>query len=290
MHLSGLSFALAATIVTCVAGAAAMVLLFRLLDDAGGPWLASCGVILSCCFVSAPLLQAAYSESLALLLLVGTLLLIRRHSYWWAMVPTLALMFTRLITPVLAVVVVGVLLGRVRSQGWRAVPRRQWAGAVLLACLSAAGGFAWPSLAASLMGESGRFNRGSQMATGSGFGWFGSAWTSVGWSGLVIVCAAVAALVWAAVSARSAPWGLELRIWSVAYPLYVLVLTPITGGVLRYALLAPTLGLLLVGRLQGPRPRAVQVAVVAAGALAGLACQWLFVRHMLVIDNHPLML
>lgn len=290
MDVTGLSFALASTLLTCSAGAAAMVLLFRMLERTGGRFLATSGVVLSCCFMSAPLFQAAYSESLALLFLLVAIGLIARRSYWLALLPVVALSFTRLITPVLCVVVVVAVASRVRAHGWGSIPAAERWGAVALAAYSAVGPLVWPTMAAQLMGGTERFNRSGQMATGSGLGWFGSTASTVGWSGVVIVCAAVAGLALAAASARSAPWGIELRTWSVAYPLYVLALTPITGGVLRYALLAPTLGLLLVGRTSGRSPRVTQVAVVALGAVVGLACQWLFVRHMMVIDSKPLML
>jgi hypothetical protein len=289
MSVTGFSFAVTSTLVTCLAGAAAMVLLFRMLERTGGRFLALSGVVLSCSFMSAPLFQAAYSESLALLLLLVAIGLIARRRYWLALLPVAALSFTRLITPVLCVVVVVVVVSKCRNQGWRSIPEVQRWGAAALASYSVVGALAWPTLAAQLMGEAGQFNRAAQLASGSGLGWFGSAPSTVGWSGLALVCAVVVMLGLGALSGRSAAWGLELRTWSVAYPLYVLALTPITGGVLRYALLAPTLGLLLVGRVSDRTPRVRQVVIVGLGAVVGLACQWLFVRHMMVIDSHPLM-
>jgi hypothetical protein len=285
----GLSFAVAASVVSCAAGAAAAVLLYRLLDETGGARVATYGVFLFSCFVSAPLLQAAYSESLALLLLLWAILLVRRRSYWLALAPTVLLSFTRLITPVLGVVVVVAILARVRSEGWAGLTRRQRWGAGVLAGYAVLGAAAWPTLASRLMGEGARFNRATMQATTTGLGWFGEAWTQLGAAGVLLVLGLLAVPVVAGLTSRGSLWGTELRAWSVAYPAYVLALTPITGGVLRYALLSPTLGLLVVSpRLLARRPRA-QLVVVLVAVACGLATQWLFVRHMLVIDAHPLM-
>lgn len=290
MHVTGLSFAVVSTMVNCAAGAAAMVLLFRLLEEAGGRWVAVSGVTLSCCFVSAPLFQAAYSESLALLFLLAALALIRRRSYWLAILPTTALMFTRIVTPVLFVVVVVAVASRLRAEGRRSLRVGEWGGAVALAGTTIAGAVAWPALAAQLMGEVGRFNRTARMASEFRLGWFGQFWDEVGVGGVLIVVALVMVPVLGAVNRRSEAWGGELRTWSVAYPLFILGLTSVTGGVLRYALLAPTLGLLLVRGSREEAPSRAQVTLVALAACVGLFCQYLFIRHMMVIDSRPLML
>ncbi|WP_270886478.1 hypothetical protein [Pedococcus sp. 5OH_020] len=289
MHAGGLSFAVASTLLNLTAGAAAMVLLHRLLEETGGRWVATSGVILSCCFMSAPLFQAAYSESLAFLFLLAAFHLVRRRAYWLALLPTGLLSFTRLITPVLAVVVVAALVHRVRTHGWSSVSGSQRLGAAALAAYSAAGALAWPTLASSLMGDTARFNRGADVVSGLGADWFATSWASLGLPGIVLVLSVMAVLVISAVSSRSAAWGFELRVWSVAYPLYVMAVTPITAGVLRYALLAPTLGLLAVGIPRSGRPTRGQMALVVLAAVVGLVCQWLFVRYLLVLDLHPLM-
>ena len=53
MQLTGLSFSVAATAINLVAGAVAVILLHRLLEQQGGRVLAVCGVSLVCCFVPA---------------------------------------------------------------------------------------------------------------------------------------------------------------------------------------------------------------------------------------------
>src|SRR5690349_13729254 len=97
MWFTGLSFGVSATILNTLAGAVAMLILFTLLDRRGGRGLAVAGVPLLCLFPTAPLLQMAYSESLALLLLVLTFWLLQRRSYGLAIVAVLLLSLTRII-------------------------------------------------------------------------------------------------------------------------------------------------------------------------------------------------
>ena len=86
MTWAGLSFAVCVTIVNVTAGAAAMVVMFALLERTAGWFVASAAVLFTCCFVAAPLLQAAYAESIALLLVCTVLLLVAQRRYGWAVV------------------------------------------------------------------------------------------------------------------------------------------------------------------------------------------------------------
>jgi hypothetical protein len=290
MTMTGLPFAVVSTVVNFCAGAGAMILLFRVVAKNGGRWFATWGVVLACCFISAPLFQMAYSESLALLLLMAVILLAGERKYWWAVLPTVLLAFTRLITPVLFVVVVVSMLLRVRDGGWRSVPLQELAGSVVLAITCVLGGFAWPTLASALMGDAGRFNRGTEMASSFGWGWFGALRESVGWGGVGLLCIMLLVIAFFALRRGSRAWGTELRVWSLAYPFFILAVTPITGGILRYALLAPTLALACIpdGRKTvGQRfPPWMWLSFLA---LFGLCSQWLYVRHMIVIDAEPFM-
>ena len=79
MALTGLSFALSATVVNLVAGGAAMVLMYALVERTAGRFAAGAAVIFTCSFIAAPLFQAAYSESISLLLVCAILLLVARR-------------------------------------------------------------------------------------------------------------------------------------------------------------------------------------------------------------------
>ena len=111
----GISAALAAVLVSTVAGALAMVLLFRLTEPLLGRFGSFALVAVIGCYITAPLYQAAYTESMALLFLTWTLLDMRDRRYARMFVPMLLLVFTRLITPPLAIVAAVHLLVRQRS-------------------------------------------------------------------------------------------------------------------------------------------------------------------------------
>ena len=69
MELTGLPFAAAATLVSMTCGAVAVCLLYRLLLRTGGRFTATATVLALCVYPAAPILQAAYTESLALLVI-----------------------------------------------------------------------------------------------------------------------------------------------------------------------------------------------------------------------------
>lgn len=283
MRILGIPFGVAATAVNAVAGASAMVLLFSILDRAGGRFLAAGGVLLSCCFVTAPLFQAAYSESMAMVFVMLAIALIQRERYFLAILPTIALSLTRLITPVLAVVVLVHAIGRIRGEDRK--PRRiEIIGMGLLSAFAIGGIGLWSAIAASVIGPTG-FQRFSY-TRGKPMNWFTTALVDFGWSGLVILLCLVGLLALAAVGSRGRAWGLELRTWSIAYPVYILAVTPMTSGILRYLLLVPTLGLIGVGSPHpDERPAHRHLVVVLASALIGLAAQWFWVNNSLAITS-----
>jgi hypothetical protein len=204
--------------------------------------------------------------------------------YVWAAIAVVALSFTRLITPPLAIVIAAHAWQRYRHEG--RVFTRQRASLVVLgstAMYAVVGAFAWLAIASMFVGtESGLARTRSQRSLH--LGWFGDALEYSGVVLLVLVILILAILLLVALSRRSAPWGLELRAWSFAYPLFLSVATTMHPGILRYLLLSPTLPLLLVGKMS--QPRRGKLLWVAAVCLLLLASQYWFVSHLLVIDRH----
>jgi hypothetical protein len=237
------------------------------------------------------LYQAAYSESLAMLLLGLSLMAIQRHQYAWALLPVMALSMTRLITPVLAVVVLVHVAQRCRrGGGLRSLWDRRTRAAVVLAAIAVGGTFLWSSVASSILGDSGGYQRTALLAGKYRFGWFASAYESAGFVGLTLVILTAVLLLLVSMSPMSSGWGPELRTWAVAYPVFLLTVTPMHTGILRYLLLAPTLGLVVVG---SPGPRGLSRArwgAVLVVAAAGLVCQYLWVGASLTVSSPaPLM-
>ena len=247
MTVTTLSFPVAATIVSCLAGAVAMVLMYRLVIRTGGAFLAGVTVLFSSFFVSAPLLQIGYSEALALLFLMAALnFMVDRH-YLWATAAVLALSMTRLVTlPFLLVVAVHAYL-RYRAEGrfWRT--RRTEAAALALAgAMSVFGLLSWMLLASVFIGTKAGMERSAGQRS-LYLGWFEDAYHLFGLAGPVLVGCFLLLVAGSMLVPSARVWAPELRAWSAAYPAFLLAMTPILPAVLRYLLLTPTLPVLLAG-------------------------------------------
>ena len=281
MWLTGGSFPVVATFLNLAVGALAMVLLHGLVRRTADRWLAVAVVATTSFFVSAPLLQTAYSESMALLLLVLVLRGISSRRWGWAIAGTVLLAFTRIVTPpVAAVALVHLWL---RRRGGEAVPRREQLLAATLAVVSLIGPFAWSWTVGAVRPG----NMGAERATNTiaeATTWLGQAWAHGGLVGLLLVGALAVTLLLLPFTRTGQALGPELSTWLWAYPAMLLVATPIQPGMLRYLLLAP--GLLVP--LLGPFREAGRVARwVALGVLVVLLVltQWWFVDALVVVDS-----
>ncbi|WP_374967929.1 hypothetical protein [Terrabacter sp. BE26] len=281
MLLTSLPFTAAATVVSCVVGAGAMVLMYRLVLRSGGAFLAAVTVLFSCFFVSAPLLQIGYSESLALLFLMAALNLVVDRHYFGSSAAVLALSMTRLVTlPFVVVVLVHAYL-RYRSEGpfWKT--RRSGAAALaLLGAVSIFGLFSWMLLASLFIGTQ------AGMARSAGqrslhLGWFEDTLHLFGVVGLALLVLFVFMLVVGMLLPSAKAWAPELRAWSVAYPVFIFAMTPMLPAVMRYMLLAPTLPVLLAGT---PR-RASRLNVLWVGVvlLLLIAAQRWYAANIIVV-------
>ena len=289
MTMTGLSFAVCVTILNLLAGAAAMVVMFALVERTAGRFAASVAVLFTSCFVAAPLFQAAYSESIALLLVCAVLLLIARRRYGWAIVAVVLLSLTRLVTPPLAVVVVFHAFVRFRHRATDPVRRVEIVAMAALAVVSAASVSLWSSIANAITSgvTATGASRGSvsNAVAGGRLGWFTNAYEHIGWIGVLGLAVLVVVFLVLALSNLTRTWGVELRTWFAIYPIFLLFVAGVHAGVLRYLLLAFPLGLLMIGSPEPgtvPRRRAALVLTVCAVCLA-LQIPW--VTHALVVTE-----
>jgi hypothetical protein len=289
MTVTGLSFAVCVTVVNLVAGGAAMVVMFALVEPAAGRFAASAVVLFTCCFVAAPLLQSAYSESISLLLVCGALLLIAQRRYPWAVAVVLLLSLTRLVTPPLAIVVIVHAVVRYRGRAQDPVRRGEAVWLAVLAVVCAASVSLWSTVASAITGgvSAPGAHRGSvSTAVGAArFGWFTNAYEHIGWAGVLGLTLLTVLLVVLAVSPLARTWGVEVRTWFAIYPVFLLFVAGVHTGMLRYLLLAFPLALLMIGSPQPgtvPRRRAALVITVCAISLA-LQIPW--VSHALVVTR-----
>jgi len=287
MALTGLSFGASATVVNLVAGGAAMVVMFALVERTAGRFAAGAAVLFSSCFVAAPLFQAAYSESLSLLLVCTVLLLLAKRRYGWATAAVVLLSLTRLVTPPLAVVVLVHAVLRYRGRAQDPIRRGEVVAMAFLGAVSASSVSLWSKITsvvtngAELKGAN-RGNVSSALVTGR-FGWFTNALEHIGWIGVVGLALLAVIFVAVAVSTFTRAWGVEVRTWFAIYPIFLLFVAGVHTGMFRYMLLAFPLGLLLVGSpAPGTIPRK-RAALVVAVAVISLGLQAVWVSHALVV-------
>jgi len=289
MAVTGLSFGVCATAVNLVAGGAAMVLMFALVERTTGRFAAGAAVLLSCSFVAAPLFQATYSESISLLLVCTVLLLVARRRYGWAVVAVVLLSLTRLVTPPLAIVVLVHAVLRYRDRAKDPIRPSEVVGMTVLSLVSASSVSLWSTIT-SLMTNGVRDTgaiRGSvsDAVVAGRFGWFTNAYEHIGWIGVAGLALVVVLFVVVAVSRLTRTWGAEVRTWFAIYPVFLLFVAGVHTGMLRYLLLAFPLGLLLVGSpAPGTIPRK-RAALVGAVVVISLGLQFFWVNHALVVTQ-----
>jgi hypothetical protein len=287
MALTGLSFGVCATVVNLVAGGAAMVAMFALVERTAGWFAAGVAVLFSCSFVTAPLYQAAYSESISLLLVCAVLLLLARRRYGWATAAVILLSLTRLVTPPLAIVVLVHAIVRYRGRAQDPIRRGEIAAIAFLGVVSAVSVSLWSTIT-SVVTDGARLSgadRGnvSTAVVAGRFGWFTNALEHIGWIGVVGLALLVVLFVVVAVSGLTRTWGAEVRTWFAIYPIFLLFVAGVHAGMFRYLMLAFPLGLLLIGSpAPGTIPRR-RAALVVTVAVISLGLQALWVRHALVV-------
>ena len=279
MRLTGLPFTVVGPTLSLLLGAAAMVVMYRLLHARGGASLALTGVATTSFFISAPLLQAAYSESMALLLVVSILWACSRQRWWLATLLTLALSFVRLVTPPLAVLA---FLGVVQQIRSGRTSLRNLAGPSVLGMVALAGPFIWPTISQRLLdaGGVGRADRAGAAARGFTFGWFGSFAQLSPWL-LLPLALAVVLLVRVTAGPGTAYWGSESRAWGWSYPLFLLLVTGPTAGFIRYLLLAFPLGLPVAGS-GGPLTRR-RIWILVTTCVVLQMAQVVWIRYALLV-------
>ncbi len=286
--VTGLPFWAAASVVNLIAGGAAAVVLWRLFAAVPGHRrLAALAVALWCLLPPAPVLQVAYTEALAALLLAGSLLLVVQRRYLWAVPMVLTLGLTRAVAAPLVVVVAWHAVGRWRRR--RLDPftvRERWAWSALLVATGVSA-VLWPAIAGYATGVPRAFFLtqaawGQRPTNGLFVPWFTWAWQGLGVLGVVLLVGVVAALVHVLAGRHTAWLAPDLRVFGVVYPLYLLaVVRPITS-VWRFLLLdLPIAAALASAAARGARPHVSPhwKGRLAAAAVLGLAAMtwWVFV-------------
>lgn len=280
---TGGTWIVVAPLLSLVLGAIALLVVHRLIEVAvpaacaARPGLPLATVAVLAFFPSAVVLQVAYTESLALLLVATTLLLIVRRRYAWAMLAVAALGFTRAVALPMAVVVAVHLLLRWRDAraGGDPFPRREAALGVGLLGVAGLSGGIWPLIAGWVTGRGDAYvaTQGAwrpDRGVGLFNGWVRVETFSPLGVGLTVGAVALIALLLAlALRSPSRRLGVELWVWTAAYLFYLAAIGDLISSQLRFLLLAFPLA-------------AALVTLVPPPAWAARAWTWLLVTGLAV--------
>jgi hypothetical protein len=279
----GLPFAGAASVLNLVAGYAAVLLLHRLVEPAAGPdrrRLPLVAVALWCLAPAAPALQIAYTEALAALLLGAVLLLTLRRRYLAAVPCVLLLGLTRAVAAPLLVVLLWHLAQRWRARRSDPFGRGERIRLAALAGATAISAGLWPAIVGLATGIPDAFLQtqarwGQRPTDGPFLPWITWAWDAAGVAGVGVLLGIVAVLVHLVLGRHAAWLPTELRVWAIAYPLYLLAVTRPITSMWRFLLLDLPLAAIaasLVVRGGWVRRIALRtrIGLLAGGALVGL--------------------
>ena len=294
--LTGLPFTAAAVALNLVLGAGAVLLVWRCFHFAlhaqpqpARERLALVAAALWCLYPATGILLMPYTEALACLLVAGALLLLVQRRYWAVVAVAVALGFTRGVAPALACAVLAHLVLRWRDE--RAAGTRPLGGvrvpAVAMLVATAVSSVAWPVVVGVASGLPMAFFEvqaawGQKPQSGPFVLWLAWAWDAHGVVGVAILVALVATYVSLVLGRHGAWLAMELRVWALAYPLYLLaVVRPITS-MWRFLLLDfPVAALVASVAMRTStgaavvahwRRRVAVVAVVLFGGLLWFSC------------------
>jgi len=253
MGLTGWPFAIAGTVLATVLGYAAAVVIAGMLRQQVGARAALAAVALLAAFPAAPVLQVAYTESLAMLLLGAVLWLLITKRWWAAAAVALVTGLARPIALPLGLVALVAVINRVRKREQEPIEGREWLAmaASLVAC--GVSGLIWPFIAFQGTGR------------GDAYPATMSAWRQgepvVPFAPTIDVVKVVlgetrgpwllAMVVVLLVVAVAGPWaarlGAELRTWCLGYPLYLFAALDPWTSIYRYLLLLFPLAVVMIG-------------------------------------------
>ncbi|MFJ7287886.1 hypothetical protein ACIQUC_06200 [Curtobacterium sp. NPDC098951] len=292
MAVTGASFEFVAVSVSVLFGWGAALVFRRLMGRFLDPARATFATVL---FVVAPvsaMFQVAYAESMGLfLLLVALLLMVDRR--WWSMLPVVLLLgMTRPTGLAFALLIALFLVAWAVRPAWvRAsapLTVRQLVPPAVVAVVSGLVGLAWPAIAWAVTGVPRAYTDTELAWRSSYIGWkelvpFAPWVQGFGWwfgqpAGAVLLAVVVVGFVVFVALPAARRIGLELRLWGVAYLVYLLAVFFPQSSTWRILLpIAPLLGIVAL-----PRSRVYRVAVV----VVCIALQWVWMYFCWWIDGY----
>ncbi|MFV0464273.1 MAG: hypothetical protein ACK5MP_13955 [Nostocoides sp.] len=297
----GLPFVASGAVLSLVLGALGVVLVWQVfrsgpdtVSQSDRERLALAAAVLWCFHPATGVLMQPYTEALAVVLLTLVLLAMQRRWYVWAALGTLVLGLTRAVAPaLLAVVLVQVLIDiRADRVAGRPVLAGRRLSTGVLALTTAVSAVLWPLYVGWRTGIPTAFLQiqaawGQRPTDGLFRAWLRWSWDAHGLLGLITVILLVVAYV-ALVAGRHGAWlSTEVRVFAMAYPIYLMaVVRPITS-MWRFALIDVPLAALVASvalrtangaRIVTHWPRRVVVAliVLSVGILWWTCALWVY--------------
>ncbi|OZD53476.1 hypothetical protein CH252_11845 [Rhodococcus sp. 06-1477-1B] len=289
------SWGAGAVAISLAAGYGACLVLHAMLRERIGSSAAMWSVVFFACGPLAALFQVGYAEALFLFFLFLALRCVQRRRWSWLYLLVPAMGFTRpgILAFALFLGVYGI--HRFLRRRTDPLPLRDIAHLVALGGLSVVVGFAWQVIAGIVTGDSGAYlatelawRRNWLGDSGAGFipvdgfvqaaGFWFTRWglgAVTGYVFLALLVAAVTALLLFSPAVKKL--GVEVRLWSASYLVYLLLVFFPQSSIFR--LLVPISP--LWGALAVPRSRAWRLGVLAL-ALIG---QWWWIYNMYALAN-----
>lgn len=293
MRVTGMGFTVAAPILSLLLGGAAMIVMFRLVNQTAGRFAASATVVLVCTYMAAPVMQIAYTESLALLLLCTALSLLRNRHYAWLIPILMVLALTRAIALAFVPVLVVHYISRYRRRFVEPFPRAERWRVAGVACLAVAVTGLWPAIAAITTHDPVAYTQ--TMSSWGGttgklqvlIAFPAFAWAKFGVLGLAILVSIFGMTAAIALRRNAAAWGPEVRAWAAIYPFYLLLATTAGSSNIRHLFLAFPLMWPFPEEANSTSDRTRRIVMVAFLAICGLIMQWVWISKFLVVAGPP---
>ncbi|GGC15162.1 hypothetical protein [Cellulomonas carbonis] len=277
---AGVPWHVAAPVVATGLGLAAAVVVHRVVRLTGASErVALTTVALVQAHAAAPVLQVAYTESLALLLVAACLWAVMTRRYLLAVPLVVALGLTRAVALPLALVVVVHAAHRWRTRAADPWPTRERVGLAALGAVSVVAGLLWPAMVGLATGVPDAYAqtqaawRGRQEVVPL-VPWFDVGRWLVGSWGPVLVVLVWIAVLGVVVARPLRRLGPEPWAWTAAYLGYLVVVLEPGTSLVRFTLLAfpvAAAAAALLDRLPTTARRAALAAVLTAGVLAQVA-------------------
>lgn len=253
MSLTGWPFAVAGPVVATVVGYAAAAVMGLMLRERVGSVAALGGVALFAAFPTAPVLQVAYTESLATLLLCTVLWLLIRQQWWVAGAVALLTGLARPIALPLGLVALVAVVLRWRRRHQEPVPRSEYAA--MLGALVGCGlsGLIWPFLVWRGTGVlDGYTETMSAWRDGEPVSPFGPTLEMVKWQfgdprGLWLLLGFFVLLAVMMLGPWARGLGPVLKTWSLGYPFYLAAALDPWTSIYRYLILLFPVFVVLIG-------------------------------------------